>query len=244
VPIGTPGSPVVSRRWKAEVAVPRICPQCQAESAEDAVFCPKCGTPLGPSRPQAPPPLISAQEQPHRGVPAQPDYGMAGQPGLGQAQQRVVGPSPVTGAPPSSVPPFSFRAARWTTADRITGVATVVLVISLFLPWFSASTAFLTISFDGISYHGFLYIVLFLSLGLIGYLVARAGWDRLPVNFAIAHAPVMLVATLANLALVAIAFLLKPSGGFGWAIGSILALICAVVAAAPLAVPALRASTS
>ncbi len=37
---------------------------------------------------------------------------------------------------------FRFDAARWTTADRIAGGATVVLFISLFLPWFPVSASF------------------------------------------------------------------------------------------------------
>jgi hypothetical protein len=34
---------------------------------------------------------------------------------------------------------FGFDAARWTVADRVAGGATVMLLISLFLPWFSVS---------------------------------------------------------------------------------------------------------
>ena len=34
------------------------------------------------------------------------------------------------------VPPYKFDRARWSRNDQITGVATVVLFIALFLPWF------------------------------------------------------------------------------------------------------------
>jgi hypothetical protein len=57
----------------------------------------------------------------------------------------------------------------------------------------------------------------------------------------LAHAPVLLVATLVNFVLVLLAFLFKPSG-FSWQFGAFLSLIAAFVAAAPIAVPALRSA--
>ena len=52
----------------------------------------------------------------------------------------------------------------------------------------------------------------------------------------------MLVATLVNLVIVFIAFIFKPGGsGVGWQFGAFLALIAAIVAAAPYAIPQLRA---
>ena len=54
----------------------------------------------------------------------------------------------------------------------------------------------------------------------------------------------MMVATIVNLVLVFIAFIDKPGGsGVGWEFGAFLALIAAIVAAAPYAVPQLRAKT-
>jgi len=34
---------------------------------------------------------------------------------------------------------FRFDAARWTVADRVAGGATIMLLVSLLLPWFSVS---------------------------------------------------------------------------------------------------------
>lgn len=34
---------------------------------------------------------------------------------------------------------FRFDAARWTVADRVAGGATIMLLVLLFLPWFSVS---------------------------------------------------------------------------------------------------------
>ncbi len=146
--------------------------------------------------------------------------------------------------PAGSVPQYKFEASRWSTSDRITGTASVVLLISLFLPWFSASFDEVTIRVSGLSAHGFLYLVLFIVIALLAYLVARAGWDKLPVTTSVAHAPVMLVASLVNLAFVVIAFIWMPSGGFGWAFGAVLALIAAIVAAFPIAVPAIRSRST
>jgi hypothetical protein len=143
------------------------------------------------------------------------------------------------------VPPYRFDAARWNTADRITGIATLVLLVALFLPWFSASVSFISLSESGVSAHGYLYIALFVSLFLLVYLLARAGWDRLPIATQVAHAPVMLVASALNAVLVVIGFLLKPGGSaVSWSFGAWLALIAAVVAVAPIAVAAIQARRS
>jgi hypothetical protein len=54
----------------------------------------------------------------------------------------------------------------------------------------------------------------------------------------------MMSATIVNLVLVVIAFIDKPGGsGVGWGFGAVLGLIAAAVAAAPYAVPQLRAKT-
>ena len=58
------------------------------------------------------------------------------------------------------MPPYQFDAARWDSADRATGIATLVLIVSLFLPWFSASFLGVSLSENGLSAHGYLYITL------------------------------------------------------------------------------------
>ena len=42
---------------------------------------------------------------------------------------------------------------------------------------------------DGLTAHGYLYIVLFLLLGEIGYLAARAGWDQVRAKVPVPHQP-------------------------------------------------------
>ena len=92
-------------------------------------------------------------------------------------------PVPLAGAltaPQPTPAPMAFRldATRWTTADRVTGAATLVLFVSLFLPWFSVSAGLgnftASSSADALAAHGFLYLVLFLALaiGLIAAIVS------------------------------------------------------------------------
>jgi hypothetical protein len=196
--------------------MPKTCPQCQSEAADDANNCPSCGAALATAAPTAAPPPVA---------PA----------GAG---------APATAAAGSSIPAYKFDAARWSLADRIAGVASIVLFISLFLSWFGITVIGITVTASGLSAHGFLYVVLILSLLIVAYLVLRAGWDELPISQNIPHVTTMLVATIVNLVLVFIAFIDKPGGGgVGWEFGAFLGLIAAAVAAAPYAVPQLRAKT-
>jgi zinc-ribbon domain len=162
-------------------------------------------------------------------------------------------PAAATGAPPpgaseapsakSSVPAFRFDAARWTLADRIAGIATVVLFISLFLSWYTYSIAGFNFTADGL-WHGWMYLTLILCIAIVGYLVMRAGWDRLPISSNLPHMTVMMAATIVNLVLVVIAFLDKPGGGgVGWGFGAFVGLIAALAAAAPYTIPKLRERT-
>ena len=193
----------------------QTCPQCQSEAADDARVCPSCGASLsGGARATQDAPSVSA-------------------------------PAPGAGAPSASaMPAYKFDATRWSLADRIAGVATVVLFISLFLAWFGVSVIGITVTASGVSAHGYLYIVMILSILIIAYLVLRAGWEELPGGINLPHLTTMLAATLVNLVIVFLAFIFKPGGsGVGWEFGAFLALIAAIVAAAPYAIPQLRAKT-
>jgi hypothetical protein len=151
----------------------------------------------------------------------------------------VAAATPSTHARPQA---FSFDAARWTTTDRITGTATLVLFISLFLPWFSASASLGGISAsssaDALTAHGYLYLTLILSLVMVGYLVVRAGLKDMPA-LPLSHERLLAVGAGVNLLLVLIAVIFKPSGGglvsVGWSFGAFVGLIAAIVAVVPLA---------
>ena len=130
-------------------------------------------------------------------------------------------------------------------------MASLVVLISLFLPWFSGSissdnTLGLSASSgseSGTAAHGWLWLVFVIVLLIVGYLVCAAGFQVLPVKLPLRHDQVLLVATGVNLLLVFIGFLFKPSTygiaglSIGWSIGAFLALIAALVAVAALTPP-------
>jgi hypothetical protein len=196
----------------------QTCPQCQSETADGAGYCPSCGTALS----TAP---TTAQEVPAPSGPA------------------AAPATPPPAAASSSLPAYKFDVKRWTRADEIAGVATILLFISLFLPWFTISFGFASGSVNGL-WHGWMFLSLILCIVIVAYLVLRAGWDTLPITQEVPHLRVMMIATIVNLVLVLIAFIDKPGGsGVGWGAGAVIGLIAAAVAAAPYAVPQLRAKT-
>ena len=199
--------------------MPQTCPQCQTEAADDATACPSCGATLGSSS-------TATQAAPAVTAPAS-----------------AAAPADATSSA-SSIPAFKFDAARWSLADRIAGIASIVLFISLFLSWFGITVIGITVTASGLSAHGYLYIVMILCILIVAYLVLRAGWDELPISANVPHLTVMMAATIVNLVLVFIGFIFKPGGsGVGWEFGAFIGLIAAIVAAAPYAIPQLRAKT-
>ena len=204
--------------------MPQTCPQCQSQAADDASACPSCGATLsaGATATQAAPPV---------GAPA-------------PATAAPIGAAPSA----STMPAYKFDAARWSLADRITGIATFVLFVSLFLSWFSYNFGGgLIYHWSGLQAHWYLYFVMIACVLIIAYLVLRAGWEELPVSANIPHVTVMMAATIFNLVLVFGGFIFKPGGfglsGVGWNFFSFVGFAAAIVAAAPLAVPQLRAKT-
>jgi hypothetical protein len=190
-----------------------FCTQCGSEVRDGVIACPRCGTRLttqGPARP--------AQSVSPAGT-AGPAASHAGQ---------------VTG------PAFRFDPNRWTTGDRITGISTVLLLVSLFLPWYGVSFLGISAQSDGLTGHGYLYIVLLLCLAILAYLGLRAGSEELPARLPLAHEQRLLAATGVNAALVLLAFLIKPEGT-GWRFGAFTGVLAALAAMAPLVVPAVRA---
>lgn len=134
--------------------MPQTCPQCQREAPDDADNCSNCGAALGAG-------TTAAQAAPTMG---------------GGGASATAAPAAISG---SSVPAYKFDAARWTMADRIAGVATVVLFICLFLPWFTVSVGVAGYSIGGSVnglWHGWMYLTLIISILIVAYLVlALAG---------------------------------------------------------------------
>jgi|SRR5580692_217528 len=158
-----------------------------------------------------------------------------------------------TGASPAGAPAAAaagsqvkFDATKLTQTDRIVGIASFVLLISLFLSWFSVSLGPIgSVSASGLSAHGYLYIVLILSIVIVAVLAVRAlGAWAFPSTAPVTEEQALLIATGINFVLVLIAFLLKPGGvgsGVGWSFGAFVGLIASIVAVVPLARPALAA---
>jgi hypothetical protein len=115
-----------------------------------------------------------------------------------------------------------------------------VLFISLFLPWYGVSVFGISAQVDGLTGHGYLYLVLFMCLAIGAYLIVSAGYDELPVHLPLSHQQRLVIGTGINALLVLLAFLVKP-GDSGWRFGAFACLLAALAAVAPLVIPALRA---
>jgi zinc-ribbon domain len=169
-----------------------------------------------------------------------------GAPVAGAAPRPASTPGVGGAGPGAAAQGFSFDAARLSQADRIAGAATVVLLVSLFLPWFTASAGpFGSGSASGMTVHSYLWVVFLLCLGIIAFLVLGAGFAEVPFRLPVPRATILLVATGLNLLIVLLAFFTRPNG-FGlvtisWSFGAFIALIAAIAACVPLAAPLLRA---
>lgn len=215
-----------------------ICAQCRATNDADAAFCRNCGARLGgpatyqassPTGPDAtgwPAPHQTLAGNPASSAPADP----AGRHAMGTASASTA---------------FGLDLRRLSPVEWAVGGASVVVLISLFMPWFGLSVDGIAVaSISGVTAHGYLYLVLILALAIIGYLVLRAGWDQLPVTLPIAHGPLLLVGTGMQFLLVLIGFLDKPLAVLSWDAGAYLGLIAAIVAAGPVIAPAVRSFQS
>jgi hypothetical protein len=156
------------------------------------------------------------------------------------------GYTPQSSAPTSKAAgsSFSFDMKRWSQVERITSIASLVLLISLFLPWFTYNFGYGSASVDGL-WHAWMWLVFLVSLAIVVHFVLKAGVSTLPYKLPLPEAQLLLYATGFNVVLTVIAFLLKPGGigfsGIGWGFGAFVGLIAAVVAAFPTAAPAIKA---
>jgi hypothetical protein len=215
-----------------------ICTQCGSNVSGGTAACPSCGA------------RLAAQSMPAQSMHAQ---SMAGQSMAGQFQPpqppRPTQPSqsaqlsqptqPTRLAEHAASPAFRLDLSRWTNSDRITGIGTLLLFVSLFLPWYGVSLLGISAEADGLTVHGYLYIVLLLCVAIIAYLVVWAGFEELPVRLPLSHEQRLLVATGLNTALVLLAFLTKPDGT-GWRFGAFVGLLAALIATASLVIPAVQ----
>ena len=139
--------------------------------------------------------------------------------------------------PPKRVGKTQQRLDALDRKDRVFGPATLVLLISFWLPWYS----FGPFSFDGLSAHGWLFIAVLNSIVLVLYMLVTAfGVGDLAAPGRLSKDQLLALLTGINLVLVALAFLLKPAG-LSWSWGAFLALAAAIVAFLPFGVPLVQA---
>jgi hypothetical protein len=121
--------------------------------------------------------------------------------------------------------------------DRVLGPATLVLLVSFWLPWYSIGP----FSADGLSAHGWLFIAVVDSIVLVFYvLITALGQGDLAVQGRLSKDQILALIAGVNLALVVLAVLLKPDG-FSWSWGALLALAAAIVAFVPYGIPLIQA---
>jgi zinc ribbon protein len=142
------------------------------------------------------------------------------------------GPTPATPATSQ----FQFDINRLNLADRIIGGASILVLISVFLPWYGL----FGYTISGESAHGYLIIPLLTAIVLVGYLVLRAG--GLAMRLPIAHAPLLLVGTGLQLLIVIIGFF--NAEGTNQQFGAYLGLLAALAACGVIAVPAIQSMVS
>ena len=123
--------------------------------------------------------------------------------------------------------------------DWVVGPATLVLLVSFWLPWYSIGP----FSADGLSAHGWLFIAVLDSIVLVLYVLITAfDLGDLAVQGRMSKDQVLALITGVNLALVAVGVLLKPAGlSRPW--GAFLALAAAIVAFVPFGIPFLQAQS-
>ena len=213
-----------------------ICTQCGCNISGRTAACPACGARLAAQSMPAqsmPAQGVAGQSIPPQGMPSQ---GMPAQSAAGRFQPAQPAHLPEHAASPA----FRLELSRLTNSDRVTGIASLVLLVSLFLPWYGVNLLGISAEADGLTVHGYLYIVLLLCVAIIAYLVMWAGFEELPVRLPLSHQQRLLVASGLNTVLVLLAFLTKPDGT-GWRFGAFAGLLAALIAMAPLVIRAVQA---
>lgn len=215
------------------------CPQCRRPTREGAASCVNCGVPLVAAQASASSggyrPLgtdASARQYQPRAQYSPAD------------QYPPVGQQPSAGFPPAGGPyqpqprsagaasSFQFDWTRLSSADKIVGIATLITVISIWLPWYAYS-GLGGFTFSGTTGHGWLWLEFVVGLALVGYLVWSAGGAS---DLPIPHAMALRIGTGVQWLLIVAAFADIPGGniGVGWDWGAFAGLLAASIASAPV----------
>ncbi len=149
----------------------------------------------------------------------------------------AIRPPVIPRPPPKRTGKWRQRLDAVSAKDQVAGPATLVLLVSFWLPWYS----FGPISADGLSVHGWLFIAVLDSIVLVLYVLITAfGVGDLAAQGRMSKDQLLVLITGVNVALVVLGFLLKPTG-FSWSWGAFLALAAAIVAFLPFGVPLIQA---
>lgn len=135
---------------------------------------------------------------------------------------------------------------RLTAADIVTGIASLLLLVSLFLPWYAVTgfgTGRNSVMLNGVTHHKFLWLAVLLSVVVITYLIvhATAGSNATGAS----KEPVLLGLSVVQLILVVIPFFYIPVAQVSGvtvapAYGAYIALVGAVVSLIAVIVPFAR----
>ena len=129
------------------------------------------------------------------------------------------------------------RLSALSAKDRVVGPATLALLVSFWMPWYSIGP----FSVDGLSTHGWLFIAVLDSIVLVLYVLFTAfGVGDLAEQGRLSKDQLLILLTGVNVVLVILGFLLKPAG-FSWSWGAYLALVAAIVAFLPFGLPLIEA---
>jgi hypothetical protein len=153
-------------------------------------------------------------------------------PKCGSAIRPLVIPRPA----PKPVRKSRQRVNALDRRERIIGPATLVLLISFWLPWYSIGP----FSADGVGAHGWLFIAVINSIVLVLYVLIIAFDAGDLAEGRLSKDQLLALLTGVNLALVVLGVLLKPAG-WSWSWGALVALVAAVVSFAPIGLPLIRA---
>ena len=150
----------------------------------------------------------------------------------------AIRPTVVRRPPPKRPGRTRQRLNALSRQELIFGPATLVLLISLWLPWYRIGP--FTVS--GISAHGWLFLAAMDSIIVVLYVLVTAfGVGDLADQGRLPKEQLLAILTGVNLALVVLlGFLLKPTGS-SWTWGAYLALVAAIVAFAPFGLPLVQA---
>jgi hypothetical protein len=149
-----------------------------------------------------------------------------------------------------------LRLHRLSREERIAGIATFVLFVMLFCPWWSVSVSVpgysYSASVSGISLHPFLWLVALISLAILAFLAVKVLVGSNPVSLPLPDDIALIAATGVSLVLVLLGFVfhgyhfgytipaLGYHAGTSYGFGAILGLVAALVAVVAVVLPLFR----